>query len=83
MYLRTMASGIVVHKFGGAALADAAAIGVVAALLAGEEGAGKRVVVTSALRDVTNASARGRSVQRVSVADAIPVIGTLMTAAEP
>ncbi len=47
-------SPIVVHKFGGAALADAAAISHVAAILATELTGPARVVVTSALQGVTN-----------------------------
>jgi aspartokinase/homoserine dehydrogenase 1 len=46
-----------VHKFGGAALADAAAIANVGAILAAEAGQ-PRVVVTSALQGVTNALVR-------------------------
>ena len=45
---------IVVHKFGGAALADANAIANVGALLAGEAQPTRRVIVTSALQGVTN-----------------------------
>jgi aspartokinase/homoserine dehydrogenase 1 len=44
-----------VHKFGGAALADAAAIANVGAILAAEPAGQSRVVVTSALQGVTNA----------------------------
>ncbi|MDQ6634867.1 MAG: aspartate kinase, partial [Gemmatimonadota bacterium] len=43
------------HKFGGAALADAAAIANVGALLAAEAVGQRRVIVTSALKGVTNA----------------------------
>ncbi len=46
---------VVVHKFGGAALADAAAIANVGAILSGEPAGQPRVVVTSALQGVTNA----------------------------
>ena len=49
-----MPSSIIVHKFGGAALADAAAIANVGALLAAEKHEHGRVVVTSALQGVTN-----------------------------
>ena len=45
---------IVVHKFGGAALADAAAIGNVGTLLRAEPITSRLVVVTSALEGVTN-----------------------------
>jgi aspartokinase/homoserine dehydrogenase 1 len=45
---------VVVHKFGGAALADAAAISNVGALLAADTAEQRRVVVTSALQGVTN-----------------------------
>ena len=44
----------VVHKFGGAALADAAAIANVGALLASDVTVHRRVIVTSALQGVTN-----------------------------
>jgi aspartokinase/homoserine dehydrogenase 1 len=47
-------STIVVHKFGGAALADAAAIANVGAILGAEPTGQARVVVTSALQGVTN-----------------------------
>jgi aspartokinase/homoserine dehydrogenase 1 len=46
---------VVVHKFGGAALADSAAISNVGALLAAEATGQRRVIVTSALKGVTNA----------------------------
>jgi aspartokinase/homoserine dehydrogenase 1 len=46
---------ISVHKFGGAALTDAAAITNVGALLATEAAGQRRVIVTSALKGVTNA----------------------------
>lgn len=45
---------VVVHKFGGAALADAAAIANVGALLAADHTPPRRVIVTSALQGVTN-----------------------------
>ncbi|MEP7001549.1 MAG: aspartate kinase, partial [bacterium] len=45
---------VVVHKFGGAALADAAAIANVGALLAEDTAEQRRVIVTSALQGVTN-----------------------------
>jgi aspartokinase/homoserine dehydrogenase 1 len=48
-------SHVVVHKFGGAALADAAAIANVGTLLAAEAAGQRRVIVTSALQGVTNA----------------------------
>ncbi|MEP6730545.1 MAG: aspartate kinase [bacterium] len=48
------ASSAVVHKFGGAALADAAAILNVAELLVADTTVERRVVVTSALQGVTN-----------------------------
>jgi aspartokinase/homoserine dehydrogenase 1 len=47
-------SQVVVHKFGGAALADADAIANVGALLAAEPTGQRRVIVTSALKGVTN-----------------------------
>ena len=47
-------SPVVVHKFGGAALADAAAIANVGTLLAADATAPRRLVVTSALQGVTN-----------------------------
>ncbi len=47
-------SSAVVHKFGGAALADAAAIINVAELLGTDTTAQRRIVVTSALQGVTN-----------------------------
>jgi len=47
-------SPTVVHKFGGAALADAAAIINVAELLAADTTETRRIVVTSALQGVTN-----------------------------
>lgn len=48
-------SPVFVHKFGGAALADAAAIRNVGALLTSMTGEAHRVVVTSALQGVTDA----------------------------
>ena len=45
---------VVVHKFGGAALADHAAIVNVGALLAADTAGQRRIVVTSALQGVTN-----------------------------
>lgn len=45
---------VIVHKFGGAALADAAAISNVGALLASDTTGDHRLVVTSALQGVTN-----------------------------
>ena len=45
---------VVVHKFGGAALADAAAIANVGMLLGADTTEQRRVVVTSALQGVTN-----------------------------
>ena len=48
------ASPVHVHKFGGAALADAAAIANVGMLLASDSTGQRRVVVTSALQGVTN-----------------------------
>lgn len=45
---------VIVHKFGGAALADAAAIMNVGALLASDSAGQRRVIVTSALQGVTN-----------------------------
>ena len=45
---------ISVHKFGGAALADAASITNVGQLLASDDSGSQRVVVTSALQGVTN-----------------------------
>ena len=47
-------SPVVVHKFGGAALADAAAIANVGMLLAADSTEQRRVVVTSALQGVTD-----------------------------
>src|SRR5258708_33242788 len=46
---------IVVHKFGGAALADARAIAAVARLLHTERATHERVIVCSALQGVTDA----------------------------
>src|SRR5258708_12083971 len=46
---------IVVHKFGGAALADARAIAAVARLLQTERATHERVIVCSALQGVTDA----------------------------
>ena len=50
--MRTIANPISVHKFGGAALANADAIRAVVNILAGASG--ERVVVTSALAGVTD-----------------------------
>jgi aspartokinase/homoserine dehydrogenase 1 len=47
-------ASVVVHKFGGAALADAAAIGRIADLLVHEGAGDRRVIVTSALHAVTD-----------------------------
>ena len=47
-------SPVVLHKFGGAALADAAAVNHVAELLGADTAGQRRVVVTSALQGVTN-----------------------------
>ena len=47
-------SPVVVHKFGGAALADDAAITNVAELLSSDTTGGRRVIVTSALQGVTD-----------------------------
>jgi aspartokinase len=52
------ARSVVVHKFGGAALADAGAIASVVRLLAFDRTGTRRVVAASALMDVTDALVR-------------------------
>src|SRR4051812_33911676 len=55
----------VVHKFGGAALADASAIANVGNLLTGEAGDARQIVVPSALQGVTNQLIEARDLAMV------------------
>src|SRR4051812_16666660 len=52
--MSSLQTSVVVHKFGGAAMADAKAIVNVGDLLIDEKGVTRQIVVTSALQGVTN-----------------------------
>ena len=69
-------SDVVVHKFGGAALADAAAIAAVGALLSRETIGVHAIVVTSALQGVTNALTEAIHCTRAGDSRAAQIIAT-------
>jgi aspartokinase/homoserine dehydrogenase 1 len=71
------ARSVVVHKFGGAALADAGAVASVVRLLALDRTGTRRVVAVSALRGVTDAL-----VQATTAAASGDLEGALATARE-
>src|SRR5206468_9340609 len=71
------ARSVVVHKFGGAALADASAIASVVRLLALDRTGSRRVVAASALMGVTDAL-----VQAASLASSGDLDGALAAARE-
>jgi bifunctional aspartokinase / homoserine dehydrogenase 1 len=71
----TSTAAAVVHKFGGAALADAAAITNVAELLGADATSQRRVVVTSALQGVTNQLVAAIELSKDGGGDAVKAIG--------